>query len=168
MNKFKPTYMIDKVSKIPFVLLERDNIHGLIFDVDNTLTKMGSGITKENYDWLKEAKKLGYRICLLSNSINTKKIKKIMVDLDINGLYFARKPSIKGYEMALSILDLKKEEVIMIGDQLLTDVFGANRFGIKSILVKPISKKEGPFTMIKRPIEKYILNKLKEEEKDDN
>ena len=168
MEKYKPTYIIEKVSKIPFVLLERDNIHGLIFDVDNTLTKMGSGITKENYEWLIEAKKLGYKICLLSNTINMKKIKKIMIDLDINGLYFAKKPSVKGYEMALNILDLKKEEVIMIGDQLLTDILGANKFGIKSILVKPISKKEGPFTMIKRPIESYILKRLKEEEKHGN
>lgn len=168
MKQYKPTYMIEKVSKIPFVLLERDNIHGLIFDVDNTLTKMGSGITKENYDWIKEAKKLGYKICLLSNTINMRKIKKIMVDLDINGLYFARKPNVKGYEMALNILDLKKDEVVMIGDQLLTDILGANKFGIKSILVKPISKKEGPFTMLKRPIEKYILKKLKEEEEHGN
>ena len=66
-------------------------------------------------------------------------------------------------EMALNLLDLKKEEVIMIGDQVFTDVLGANRFGIKSILVNPINKKEGPFTLIKRPFEKIILKKLEEE-----
>lgn len=168
MKQFKPTYMIDSVAKIPFVLLERDNIHGIIFDVDNTLTIMGKGITNECYEWIKEAKNLGYRICLLSNSINQRKIKKIMTDLDINGLYFARKPSLKGFKMSLDILDLKKEEVIMVGDQLLTDILGANRFGIRSILIKPLSIKEGPFTMLKRPIEKIILRRIKKEEKNDN
>lgn len=166
MDKYRPTYMIDSVSKIPFVLLERDNIHGLIFDVDNTLTTMGKGVTIDNLKWLKEAKKLGYKICLLSNTINVKKIKKIMVELDINGLCFARKPRIKGFEMALNILDLKKEEVVMIGDQIFTDIVGANNFKIKSILVKPLSKKEGPYAMVKRIFEKRILKKLKEEKND--
>lgn len=166
MEKFKPTYMISSVEKIPFVLLERDNIKGLIFDVDNTIATMGKGITEGCYKWIKEAKELGYKICILSNSVNLKKVRRIMTDLGILGLCFAKKPSTKGFEMALNLLDLKKEEVIMIGDQVFTDVWGANRFGIKSILVNPINKKEGPFTLIKRPIEKIILKKLKEENND--
>ena len=166
MEKFKPTYMIASVEEIPFVLLERDNIKGLIFDVDNTIATMGKGITEGCYKWIKEAKELGYKICILSNSVNLKKVKKIMTDLDVLGLCFAKKPSTKGFEMALSLLDLKKEEVIMIGDQVFTDVLGANRFGIKSILVNPINRKEGPFTLMKRPIEKIILKKLKEEKND--
>jgi len=166
VEKFKPTYMISSVEKIPFVLLERDNIKGLIFDVDNTIATMGKGITEGCYKWIKEAKELGYKICILSNSVNLKKVRRIMTDLGILGLCFAKKPSTKGFEMALNLLDLKKEEVIMIGDQVFTDVWGANRFGIKSILVNPINKKEGPFTLIKRPIEKIILKKLKEENND--
>lgn len=166
MQKFKPTYMIESVEKIPFVLLERDNIKGLIFDVDNTISTMGKGIVKECYEWIKEAKEMGYKVCILSNSVNFKKVKKIMQELDVMGLCFARKPSTKGFEMALNLLDLKKEQVIMIGDQVFTDVWGANRFGIKSILVNPINKKEGIFTLMKRPLEKIVLNKLKEEKND--
>ena len=166
MEKFKPTYMIASVEKIPFVLLERDNIKGLIFDVDNTIATMGKGITEGCYKWIKEAKDLGYKICILSNTVNIKKVKKIMTDLDVLGLCFAKKPSTKGFEMAINLLELKKEEVIMIGDQVFTDVWGANRFGIKSILVNPINKKEGPFTLLKRPIEKIILKKLKEDKND--
>jgi len=165
VQKFKPTYKIESVEKIPFVLLERDNIKGLIFDVDNTISTMGRGITDACYKWIEEAKRLGYKVCILSNSLNLKKVRKIMTDLEITGLCFARKPSTKGFEMALNLLDLKKEEVIMIGDQLFTDIWGANKFGIKSILVNPISKKEGPFTLIKRPFEKIILSKLNEEKK---
>lgn len=166
MEKFKPTYMIASVEKIPFVLLERDNIKGLIFDVDNTIATMGKGITEGCYKWIKEAQELGYKVCILSNSVNLKKVRKIMTDLDVLGLCFAKKPSTKGFEMALDLLDLKKDEVIMIGDQVFTDVLGANRFGIKSILVNPINRKEGPFTLLKRPIEKIILKKLKEDKND--
>ena len=162
MKRFKPTYMIASVENIPFVLLERDNIKGLIFDVDNTIATMGKSITEGCYEWIKEAKELGYKICILSNSINLKKVKKIMTDLDVLGLCFAKKPSTKGFEMARNLPGLKKEEVMMMGDQVFTDVWGAKRFGIKSILVNPINKKEGPFTLVKRPIEKIILKKLKE------
>jgi len=166
VEKFKPTYMISSVEKIPFVLLERDNIKGLIFDVDNTIAAMGKGITEGSYKWIKEAKELGYKICILSNSINIKKVRKIMTDLDVLGLCFAKKPNTNGFEMALNLLDLKKDEVVMVGDQIFTDVLGANKFGIKSILVNPISKKEGIFTLVKRPFEKIVLNKLKEEKND--
>lgn len=164
MEKFKPTYIIKSVEKIPFVLLERDNIKGLIFDVDNTISVMGKGIDPECLKWIKEAKELGYKICILSNTRNVKKVKKIMLELDVYGLCFAKKPSTKGFKMALDILDLKKEEVVIIGDQLFTDVWGANRFGIKSILVDPRSKKEWPFTLIKRPFEKIILKRLKQDD----
>lgn len=167
MNKLKPTYMIERVSKIPFVLLERDNIKGILFDLDNTLATMGTGIHEDIYNWLKEAKDLGYLICIVSNTINVRKVRRIMKDLDVPALCFAKKPSIKGFKMALNLLDLKKEEVIMVGDQLFTDVFGANRFGIKSILVKPINKKEGPITLLKRPIEKMIIKKFEGELKND-
>ena len=163
MKRFKPTYKIDKVSNIPFVLLEKDNIKGIMFDVDNTLTTMGRGITEENRNWIKEAKDLGYNICLVSNTINVKKVKKIMNELDIHGLCFARKPGTYVISMALNLMGLKKEQVILVGDQLFTDIWGANRFGIKSILVNPLSKKEGPFTLIKRPLEKLVL-KLSEKE----
>lgn len=166
MEKFKPTYIIESVEKIPFVLLERDNIKGLIFDVDNTISTMGKGVTEASYKWIKEAKELGYKVCILSNSVNLTKVRRIMNDLGVMGLCFARKPSTKGFEMALNLLDLKKEEVIMIGDQVFTDVLGANRFGIKSILVNPINKKEGPFTLLKRPFEKVIIKKLKEDKND--
>lgn len=165
MKRFKPTYKIDKVSDIPFVLLERDNIKGIMFDVDNTLTTMGKGITKDNEKWIKEAKELGYNICLVSNTLNIKKVKKIMNDLEVNGLYFARKPGTTGIAKALEIMGLKKEEVILVGDQLFTDIWGANRFGIKSILVNPISKKEGPATLIKRPFERWVLRKIEKEVK---
>ena len=167
MKRFKPTYKIDKVSNIPFVLLERDNIKGIMFDVDNTLTTIGKGITDENRKWLKEAKKLGYNICLVSNTFNVKKVKKIMNELDVHGLCFARKPGTRVMSMALNIMDLKKEQVILVGDQLFTDIWGANNFGIKSILVNPLSKKEGPFTLIKRPFEKMVLKLLEKEKTND-
>lgn len=168
MNKYQPTYMIDSVAKIPLELLERDNIKGIILDVDNTLSPIGKGITAENYNWIKEAKKYNLKVCILSNTLNERKVKKIMLGLDVFGLHFANKPSVKGFEMARNMLDLPKENIIMIGDQIFTDILGANRYGIKSILVKPISRFEGMFTLIKRPFEKFVMRKMLKADKNND
>ena len=64
--------------------------------------------------------------------------------------------------------NVQKQHAIMIGDQIFTDVWGGNRFGIKTILVTPIEKRESILTKIKRPLEKVLLNnyyKNREEQK---
>ena len=61
---------------------------------------------------------------------------------------------------------ISKQNAIMIGDQIFTDVWGGNRFGIKTILVKPIGKKESILTKVKRPFEKLILNSIKKDNKE--
>lgn len=161
MSKFEPTYFFESIEKIPFELLEKENIKGIIIDVDNTLIDMTSILSNNRYEWIKIAKKRGFSICILSNSLREVKVKKLMNKLGVSGMYFAMKPFLRGFKIALNILGLEKEEVIMVGDQLFTDILGANRFGIKSILVDPISNLEGIFTKIKRPIESAYINKLK-------
>lgn len=161
MSKLKPTYFYETLEQIPFDLLKKENIKGIIIDVDNTLVDMTSVLSTKRYEWIKNAKKQGFLICILSNTLHESKVRKMMDKLGINGMYFAMKPFLRGFKTALSILGLEKQEVIMIGDQLFTDIYGANRFGIKSILLDPISKLEGPFTKIKRPIEKIYIKKLK-------
>ena len=166
ITKLTPTYFYDKIEDIPFELLEENNITGLIFDADNTIIDYTKVVSKEKKAWLDELKKRGYNICILSNTVSEKKIRNLMKELDVHGLYLAMKPLLKGFNMALNLLDAKKENVIMIGDQLFTDVLGANRFGIKSIFVNPMHKREDLLTIMKRPLEKYYLKKIKEKAKE--
>ena len=165
ITKLTPTYFYDKIEDISFDLLEENNITGLIFDADNTIIDYTKVVSKEKKAWLNELKKRGYNICILSNTVSEKKIRNLMKELDVNGLYLAMKPMLRGFNMALNLLDAKKENVIMIGDQLFTDVLGANRFGIKSIFVNPMHKREDLLTIMKRPLEKYYLKKIKEKVK---
>lgn len=157
--KLKPTYIFERIEDIPFELFEENNITGIIFDADNTIVDYTHVLSDSKKEWIKTLKEKGYNICILSNSGSEKKIRELMRKLDVNGLLWAMKPMLKGFKMAVSILDSKKENVIMIGDQLFTDIYGANRFGIKSIFVYPIHKREDPITTIKRPLENYILKK---------
>ncbi len=165
LKKLSPTYIFESVDKIPFEVLEKHNIKGVIFDVDNTLTDYHNFMAGEKKKWIKEAKRRGIEMCILSNTYSQKKVRNLMNELDINGLNLAMKPMLKGYVFALNLLGLKKEEVCMVGDQIFTDILGANRFGIMSILVKPFDKSEAFWVKFKRPLEKIIINMHKKEQK---
>ena len=72
-------------------------------------------------------------------------------------VYKANKPSIKGYETAMKLMGTDKKNTFFVGDQLFTDVYGANRTGIHSILVTPMNPKEEIQIVIKRYFEKIVL-----------
>ena len=80
---FTPTYIYDSVDKIPFDILEKHNIKGIMFDLDNTLTDYNGVMSNEKIEWIKEAKKRGINICILSNSHRQNKIKGFMKELEI-------------------------------------------------------------------------------------
>lgn len=160
-----PTYTYDRVEDIPYELIKENNIELLILDMDNTLIDNERIYTENLKKWANKMKKNGVKLYILSNSPFGKVVQKIANDLGMKYLYNASKPFLKGYIKIQEETKIKKENIIMIGDQLFTDVWGGNRFGIKTILVKPIKKQETFISRIKRPFEKIILkhyNKKKE------
>ena len=63
----------------------------------------------------------------------------------------------KNYIRAMERMQTTKEQTLFIGDQLFTDVWGAKKAGIRTILVKPIDKKEEIQIVLKRYLEKIVL-----------
>ena len=57
----------------------------------------------------------------------------------------------------MDMLGTTRGTTLFVGDQLYTDIWGANRAGIHSILVKPIDKHEEIQIVLKRFIEKPFL-----------
>lgn len=159
LEKFYPTFIFDKVENIPFELFKRERISAVIFDMDNTLVDHKYKYNKKVKEWLKELKSKDIKVCILSNSPRTNRVKSVARELSMKYLYSAFKPWSFGFKRAIELLDEKKENIVIIGDQLFTDIYGGNRFGIKTILVKPIEKKEFWGTRIKRPIERFIIKK---------
>lgn len=157
-RNFYPTYTFDRVENIPYELLEELKIKLILLDMDNTLIDNKGNYTKNLKKWIKYIKSKGIKAYIISNSVSAIMVKRISKELGIKYYYKASKPRLKGYHYIINETKIEKENVLMIGDQVFTDICGGNRFGIKTILVKPINKTEIIVSRIKRPFEKIILS----------
>jgi len=153
-----PDVYLDSVKDISIEILNSNNIKGIILDVDNTLInlerKMPSGIK----EWVETLKNEGIKFCIVSNSNNVEKIKLVAQSIDVPYIFFAKKPFKIGFKKAEKLLGINAKNIAAVGDQIFTDIIGANRCGMFSILVKPIEEKDYLVTRIKRPLEKLIIN----------
>lgn len=160
-----PKLYIENVIKLDLECLNKNKIKGLILDVDNTLIDYDKKMLDGLENWCEKLKQKNIKLCILSNSNKKEKVKKVAKDLDIPFIYFAKKPLKSGFKKAKKILELENENIGVVGDQLMTDVLGANRCKMFSILVKPISEKDIWITKLKRPLENYIIHKYLEKNK---
>lgn len=156
LKKFYPYEYVESVFDIDYEVLYKKGFKGLIFDIDNTLVHHGADSTKEIDDLFKKIQNIGFKTILLSNN-NEERVKRFLKN--INSLYIcdAQKPNIENYLKAVDMMNIEKEEAIFIGDQIFTDILGANRSGIASILVKFIRLKSETKIGKKRHLENFIL-----------
>ena len=166
-----PDGYFDSVRDIEIEYLKKNNIKAIILDVDNTLIDYYRNFQNGTIEWVNEVKKSGIKFCILSNSNKLKKVKQVAKQIDVPYFYFAKKPLKGGFKKAKKLLNVEEKYIAVIGDQIMTDVLGANRCNMFSILVKPIKEKDIIITRVKRPIENLILkkyqSKLKREENED-
>ena len=156
MNLYPKIYL-KNVTQITQEIIEKNKIKGFILDVDNTLIDFDKKILPGAKEWIENLKKQGIKLVILSNSNKKEKVKMVAEKLDIPYLYFAKKPFKIGFKRAQKILDLNTENIAVVGDQIFTDVIGANRSKMISILVEPIDSKDIWVTKLKRPIEEYVI-----------
>lgn len=133
----------------------------ILLDVDNTILPWKSeDISKELVEWVAKVKEKGMELCILSNTRHPARLIRISSQLGIDYIRDKFKPSKRMYLLALAKYKVEKEQAIMIGDQLFTDILGANRSGIDAIWVKPIAYKEFAGTKISRLGERLIRSRL--------
>lgn len=154
-----PKFYCKDVTKITIDILRENNIKGLILDVDNTLIDYNRNMDEKVKIWVDDLKAQNIKFCIVSNTNKHDKVKKVSEDLDIPYFYFAKKPLKGGFLKAKKQLNLENESIAVVGDQIMTDIIGANRCKMFPILVDPISEKDIIITKVKRPIEKFIINK---------
>lgn len=162
-----PRFYYKNVQSIDLELLYNLGIRGIILDVDNTLIDYKRIMPEGIKEWVKCAESKGFKICILSNSNKKEKISHVAMTLNLKYLMCAQKPFKNGFKKALNLLNVPAEKCVAIGDQIFTDVIGANNMKINSIYVEPINEKEYWYTKWKRPIEKIILNNYKKKVRED-
>lgn len=161
LNYFKPTWMVESVYQLTPEQLKKRHISGIITDLDNTLIAWDSlDGTPEMAKWLQTMTDADIPVVIVSNN-SKKRVQRVADNFGIHYLAVAKKPSRRGMRKALEILKMPKDDVVMVGDQLLTDIFGANRLGLRSILVKPIVQSDGIITTFNRNIELKIYKRVR-------
>lgn len=155
-NKFFPDKYIDSTYHIDFDSLYVDGYRGIIFDIDNTLVPHGAPADERSIALINHLKNLGYRVLFLSNN-KEPRVKMFNDAVDCMYIYKANKPSVSGYRRAMDMMRTDTKTTLFVGDQLFTDVWGARKTGIFSILVQKIDSKEEIQIVLKRRLEWIVL-----------
>ncbi|MDE5558437.1 MAG: YqeG family HAD IIIA-type phosphatase [Ruminococcus sp.] len=156
---FRATEYFRKITDITPEFLIENNIKGLILDIDNTLTTHDNPVPAEGVkEWISSMKKNKIRLVIVSNN-HPPRVKPFADMLDIDFICEGKKPLSNGFKEALKKLRLPKEKVSAVGDQIFTDVLGANFFGIRMLYTAPIELEKTTFFKVKRTLEKPFLPK---------
>lgn len=155
-RKFYPNEYVDSTYIIDFKKYYDKGYRGILFDIDNTLVPHGKPEDKRAVELFEELRKIGFRTCLISNN-QEPRVKPFAKALKTDYIFNAHKPSRKSYNKAFDIMGTTKDETMFVGDQIFTDVYGANRVNMYTILVKPIHPKEEIQIVLKRYLEKIVL-----------
>lgn len=156
MAIFFPGEYLDSTYVIDFDKLYNAGYRGIIFDIDNTLVPHGMPADERAITLFTHLKELGYSCMLLSNN-KEPRVKMFNDAVQVNYIFKANKPMPANYRKAMEVMGTATENTLFVGDQIFTDVMGANIVGIRTILVKPIHPKEEIQIVLKRIPEKLIL-----------
>ena len=163
---FSPHALHDALESLSVRELAGTGYRLLLLDVDGTLLAHGDATAPESVlAWVREAKAAGLALCVLSNTRRPGRLAKIAETLDVPYLIGQgkdKKPSPSLYRKALSQFGVEARHALMIGDQLFTDCWGANRAGIASVWLTPRSRKEFIGTrLLVRPLEALVLGHVR-------
>ena len=153
---FYPREYYDSTYSIDFQKYYHNGYRGVIFDIDNTLVEHDAPADERAKRLIKKLKALGFEICFLSNN-DEERVASFNEELDAKYIYKGGKPLPKGYRKAMDVMGTSEANTLFVGDQIFTDIWGANNAGIRSILVQPIAKHEEIQIVLKRIPEKWIL-----------
>jgi HAD superfamily phosphatase (TIGR01668 family) len=158
--------MIEAVWKISPQRLRQEGIRALILDLDNTLVDWNEEhLRPEVTAWALDCRKAGLSLCVCTNARCKPRVRNIASEIGACYLSGAGKPAAKAWRRALWLLHCRTEQAVVVGDQVFTDVWGANRLGMKTILVRPLSTRDFFATKIPRLFERRLLSRWRAEGK---
>ncbi|MFV0504892.1 MAG: YqeG family HAD IIIA-type phosphatase [Lachnospirales bacterium] len=168
LKRFYPTLYIESIQKINYSKLKKLGKTTLLFDLDNTIAPYDiERPTEDIIDFFNRLSRENFNICIVSNNkgnrveIFNESLKQCIYPK-------AGKPKKKGIMEAIKLCGGTLENAVIIGDQMFTDVWVANRLGIMSILIKPIANRDEFTVKLKRGVEKYVFKMYTKSRKNKN
>ena len=156
LEGFYPKEYLNSTYEINFEDFYEKGFRGIIFDIDNTLVPHGMPADERAIALMKRLKKIGYRVTMLSNN-KEPRVKMFCDAVDAPYIFKAGKPNPQNYRKAFVEMGTNEKNTLFVGDQIFTDVWGANKAGLHSILVRPIHPKEEIQIVLKRYLERIVL-----------
>jgi len=161
MSNLLPDSIFESVCDISPEYLKDLGIKAVLCDLDSTLMPALSQVLPEkSVRWIESIKNAGISVMVLSNNSKEYRVAEVCKKLGIEFIHLAKKPFAKGYRLAIRRLSLKPSEIAMVGDQIYTDVLGANRCGMFTILVESLDLNL-IYVKLRRLLEKPVINRAK-------
>jgi HAD superfamily phosphatase (TIGR01668 family) len=155
-----PDMYYKDIYSINYKLLKEKNIKCLLFDLDNTISpEFIKKPTKEMILHFQKLDEMGFKVIIISNALK-RRVKPFKEILNVDASHTSCKPLSFKYKKIMKIYNYNPEQIAAIGDQIYTDIKGANKINITSILVNPLSPRESIFTKINRLKENKLFKKL--------
>jgi len=155
-ERFFPDEYLDSTYQIDFQKLYKEGIRGVIFDIDNTLVPHGAPADQRAIELFEKLRAMKMDYCLISNN-QLPRVKPFADSVQAKFVENAHKPAKTNYLKAMQMMKTDLDSCLFVGDQIFTDVYGAKRCGMRTILVKPIHPKEEIQIVLKRYLEKIVL-----------
>jgi len=161
VENFRPKEVVYSIGSIDVARLQSSGFDTVLLDMDNTLHPWkDSQVPQWAAEWVKQAKAVGMKVCIVSNTHKPSRLRKIAEVLGVEAVAGALKPRSRGFDLAMCRLESSPERTVVIGDQLLTDVWGGNRAGMYTILARPLHPREFVGTKLSRLVEMFLLRRL--------
>jgi uncharacterized protein len=153
----RPDVQVERVSDVSTELLRTLGIEGVLLDLDDTIVASDAALpTSEVEAWLRDLLRSGIKVVILSNG-ERGRVRDLSQRLGVSAFALVGKPLWFAFRRGLRALGTPRHATAMVGDQLFTDVFGANVAGLTSILVRPLTPGKLPHTRLARRLERLIL-----------
>lgn len=120
---------------VDYEKLKKEGYELLLFDIDGTCVTDNVPVDVRCIEFFENLRKMGFKYGVISNNYRDRVINFAYgIDADVYK-YEACKPSPKKFIEACDDLGIDTSKAVFFGDQLATDILGANRAGIKSVVV---------------------------------
>ena len=158
LENIRPHRIITRLVDIDCDELAARGIRGVLLDLDNTLTPWRSIVIAPDVErWVGRLRQAGLTACIVSNAATARRVRPVAERLGLPWVTRALKPLRRGFLRGMRLMGTTPDTTAMVGDQLFTDIYGANRLSLYIILVDPLSPREALLTkLLQRPLERLL------------